>query len=98
MIDDPKIRSLLPLRTVRALERGGITTIKQIKESYPKKLARLQGFGLVSLRAVEAAFFNGKKYVPRPIKLRKGKKIPNLSEELAAFLLNREKEDYDTLK
>lgn len=48
---------LLKRRLVNTLERHGIKTVEQLKEAYPKKLMRIEGFGLTSLRAVEAAFF-----------------------------------------
>jgi len=96
--DESILRCLLPLRTVRALEKGGITNVEQLKASYPEGLIRLQGFGMGSLRAVEAVFFKDLKYVRQRKKLPKGKRIPSLSEDLAAFLRTQQGTDYRSLK
>lgn len=86
MTDAAIIASLLPLRTVRVLARGGIDTIEQIKASYPEKLLRVHGFGINSLRDVEVAFFPGEKYTRKPRKHVRGRRNTFIGEELSQYL------------
>ena len=65
MNDSAKISSLLSTRTTRRLARAGIDTIEQIRANYPERLLRVEGFGITSLRAVEAAFFPDQKFDPK---------------------------------
>ncbi|MGF6213299.1 hypothetical protein ABIE32_003183 [Comamonas sp. 4034] len=92
------IASVLSPRSVNVLKRYGIETIDQIKASYPEELVCIKGFGLRSLRAVEAAFFPGKEYKPRwGVVAQDGKKSA-LSEELAQYLRGRPFSNYDGLR
>ena len=69
---------LLKRRLVNTLERHGIKTVEQLKEAYPKKLMRIEGFGLTSLRAVEAAFFPDKNFEAEVKSPRRRKAAPVL--------------------
>lgn len=86
MSDEAKIASLLPSRTARTLARAGIDTIEQIKARYPEKLLRIEGFGMRSLRAVEAVFFPGQKFDPHPRKYKRGHRVSKISEDLSQHL------------
>lgn len=86
MDDAALISSLLPTRTVRTLARAGIDTIEQIKANYPKKLLRIEGFGMRSLRAVEAAFVPDQKYDPEPRTYKRDRRVSKRREELSQHL------------
>lgn len=73
MNDATNISSLLPLRTARTLVRAGIDTIEQIQASYPETLLSIEGFGITSLRAVEAAFFPDQRFDPKARKCKRSR-------------------------
>lgn len=50
-------------RAFNALARHSITTVEEVKAAYPERLLKLSGFGLQSLREVEAVFFPGQRYL-----------------------------------
>lgn len=50
-------------RAFNALARHSITTVEEVKAAYPERLLKLSGFGLQSLREVEAVFFPGQCYL-----------------------------------
>lgn len=98
MSDDSIIASVLSRQVINALAKRGIHTADQIKANYPRGLLRVTGFGMGSIRAVEAAFFPGRKYNPRyklPAKL---PKVSTISEELAKHLREQSPRNYDDLK
>lgn len=64
MTDKAAIRKLLPKRAANALLQEGMNTFELIIQSYPEDLLRIPGFGMASLRAVEAVFFPGRNYIP----------------------------------
>ncbi|MCS4292731.1 DNA repair protein RadC [Comamonas sp. BIGb0152] len=43
--------------TVRALARGGITSVEQLQAMKPKDLLKIQGLGVIKLREIERVFF-----------------------------------------
>lgn len=50
-------------RAFNALARHNITTVEAVIAAYPERLLKLAGFGLQSLREVEAVFFPGQCYL-----------------------------------
>ncbi len=50
-------------RAFNALARHNITTVEEVIAAYPERLLKLAGFGLQSLREVEAVFFPGQCYL-----------------------------------
>lgn len=64
MDDATLIACVLSQRAINALARCGIKTVDQINSSYPHELLRVHGFGMISLRAVENAFFLVKDSIP----------------------------------
>lgn len=50
-------------RAFNALARHNITTVEEVVAAYPERLLKLAGFGLQSLREVEAVFFPGQCYL-----------------------------------
>lgn len=50
-------------RAFNALARHNITTVEEVMAAYPERLLKLAGFGLQSLREVEAVFFPGQCYL-----------------------------------
>ncbi len=93
MNDIAVMTELLPRRTVRLLARNNIFSIASIKASYPNRLMLIEGFGIYSLRAVEAAFFPGEKHHPKPRPYLRGRGLPSLSQELSNYLKIRRLED-----
>ncbi|WP_184709089.1 DNA-directed RNA polymerase subunit alpha C-terminal domain-containing protein [Comamonas odontotermitis] len=59
----------LTTRVLNALSRRGINSEEQVIKAYPHDLLKTPGFGLVSLREVEAVLFPGQCYTP-PLKTR----------------------------
>ena len=98
MKDSTKIAQVLSPRATKALARNGIETIDQIVANYPKNLLRINGFGLASLRAVEAAFLPGKTYSPKPAKPRTLPKTRAISETRRSNLKGTQIPDFDDIE
>jgi len=86
MNDTTLIACVLSPRAVNALARCGIKTVDQIRSSYPHGLLRVHGFGMLSLRAVETAFFPGERFEPEFGVPMGSRTTSVLSEELAEHL------------
>ncbi|MCD2165563.1 hypothetical protein [Comamonas koreensis] len=86
MTEKAVIRRLLPRRAANALFQEGIDTVELIKQRYPEGLLKVPGIGIVSFRAVEAAFFPGQKFDPTPRKYKRSPCASMLSEELSKHL------------
>lgn len=98
MSDVDTIASLLPSRAINALARCGIYTVDQLKANYPEKLLRIHGFGMLSLRIVEKAFFPDQRYDPidRPPEIPKSLLV--MSEVLAQDLERLRISDFEGLR
>ncbi len=90
MIEQVKLEQVLSTRTRNTLARHGLESIEQIKSAYPARLLAIPGFGLQSLREVEAAFFPGQRFVParREYGMKRQKNLQ--SEELATYWHTRD--------
>lgn len=98
MNDATVIACVLSPRAVNALARCGIKTVDQIRASYPHGLLRVHGFGMLSLRAVETAFFPGERFDPEFGVPMVSRKASMRSEDLARYLRSAPPCDFDDLK
>lgn len=98
MSDDSIIASVLSRQVINALAKRGIHTVDQIKTNYPRGLLRVTGFGMGSIRAVEAAFFPERKYHPAYKSPIKPRRVSLISEELAKHLCEHPTRNYEDLK
>lgn len=98
MNDAAIIACVLSSRAVNALARCGIKTVDQIRSSYPHELLRVHGFGMLSLRAVEAAFFPGERFDPEFGVPMASRKASILSEDLSRHLRPAPSCDFYDLK
>jgi len=65
-IKGSSLNGTLSPAVVRALARGGITTVDQLLVAERKVLMNMKGLGALKLREIESVFFPGQQYmVPR---------------------------------
>lgn len=86
MDDATLIACVLSQRAINALARCGIKTVDQINSSYPHELLRVHGFGMISPRAVENAFFPCQRFNPEYGVPLDSRRASSLSENLAQHL------------
>lgn len=66
LIKGSSLNGMLSPAVVRALARGGITTVDQLLAAERKDLMNIKGLGALKLREIERLFFPGQRYeVPR---------------------------------
>lgn|GEM_PF-368758 len=65
-VDGSALNGYLSAAVVRALARGGITTVDQLRAAEPAELLKIERLGVGMLREIESMFFPGQHYeVPR---------------------------------
>lgn len=65
-IEGSSLNGSLSPAVVRALARGGITTVDQLRAAEPAELLKIERLGVGMLREIESVYFPGQRYeVPR---------------------------------